>query len=258
MALWQRWKLRLGDNSKHIIDCTKPWIDLTISQPEFLPVLKMNVLGCIVSGNGSPELDFVDCKSKMWRMFYANFGGAMLMCNVLDRMKWLSVNILAVAAARWVSWPFSHSMAGRLDKTQCHMVELLLNYPRKNNVSNEMYYRNRSILAGRTCASLGRWSIRWATAVLKWHSHCLRGSDVNMWHKYILSCRTASWLDEQRLLHGRGIIKRTKTRLFAGKVSVRWSESIDYALEVSPAWSAVVSEHDLNIFRMHAASISRI
>ena len=45
----------------------------------------------------------------------------------------------------------------------------------------------------------------------------------------------------------KGIIKRTCTRLFAGKVSQRWSECIDIALEAAPAWTAVTREHELDV-----------
>lgn len=181
-----------------MIGCTKPWIDLTMSQPEFTILLCLSVLGCIVSSNGSSELDVVDCKSKMWRSFYINFGKAVLMCSVKHRLEWLTISVLAIVSCRWATWPFSHAMAKRLDETQCHMVALLLNYPHTDNVSCDMYYRNRAILAGRTCSNMGRWSVVWATAVLRWHSHCMRGSDKDMWRKHILSCRTAAWLDEQR------------------------------------------------------------
>ena len=180
------------------------------------------------------------------------------MCSVKHRLQWLTINVLAIVSCRWVTWPFSHAMAKRLDETQCHMVALLLNYPHTDNVSCDMYYRNRAILAGRTCSNMGRWSVVWATVVLRWHSHCMRGSDKDMWHKHILSCRTAAWLDEQRAFYGKGITKRTKTRLFSGKVACRWSETLDYALEVSPAWKAVISEHDLNVFKIHAAVLSHI
>ena len=69
VALWTRWKLRLGDGSKKVIDCSKPLIDLSPSQPEFAPVLSLSVLGCIVSSNGSSGFDFVDCRLKTVAFF---------------------------------------------------------------------------------------------------------------------------------------------------------------------------------------------
>ena len=63
----------------------------------------------------------------------------------------------------------------------------------------------------------------------------------------MLSHHDASWLESQRAKHGHGVIKRTRTRLNSGKVCVRWSECISHALEVSPAWSAVNRDVNLNV-----------
>ena len=139
----------------------------------------------------------------------------------------------------------------------CHMVALLLDYKFGKSSSIETYYRNRLLLAGRTCKSLGRWSLAWATAVLSWHDHCQRHNDVNMWHFYILNCRDVAWLAEQRRIHGKGIISRTRSRLKAGKVSCRWSESINAALEVAPHWVSVMKEYGLSVRTLISASLSR-
>ena len=77
-----------------------------------------------------------------------------------------------------------------------------------------------------------------------------------MWHAPILSYHNNIWLEQQRQKYGKGIIKRTCTRLFAGKVAQRWSECIDVALEVAPAWTAVTREHELNVRTILAAGIS--
>ena len=124
---------------------------------------------------------------KMWSAFLANLGRSLLMCSLAHRLKWLSINILSICACRWCTWPFSPALAKRLDQTQVHMVCILLDYKMKPGVSIEMHYRNRSILAGRTISSLGRWSEKWAQSVLFWHNHCLRGHDAHMWHAAILS-----------------------------------------------------------------------
>ena len=70
VELWHRWRLKFGPDSKCIIDCSKPWLDLDHSQHEYKPVSSILVLGCIVSSNGSSEQCYTDCRSKMWRAFY--------------------------------------------------------------------------------------------------------------------------------------------------------------------------------------------
>ena len=166
------------------------------------------------------------------------------------------MNVLSVLAARWQSWPFNAAIGKRMDRTQAHMISMLLNYPRKPGMSNDKYFRDRGILAGRFASKHGRWSVLWASRVLSWHSHCMRAHDGLMWHKPVLQFHNALWLEQQRAEHGRGFIKRTKTRLFAGKVSVRWSECIENALEVCPAWTSVIRTHNMTVRSIHAASLA--
>ena len=65
------------------------------------------------------------------------------------------------------------------------------------------------------------------------------------------------WLEKRRAEFGKGIISRACTRLFSGKVSQRWSECIDSALEIAPAWTAATREHELNVRSILAADIRR-
>ena len=255
MFLWNVWGLRFGSKSKEILDLTMPYHDLDGGEPEFKPVTQLAILGCLVSANGSVEACFQQTKASMWRAFYACYGKSLLMCSLQKRLKWLTVNILAICACRWCTWPYSEALGKRLDKTQLHMVCLLLDYQFKAGISVESYYRNRAILAGRTISNLGRWSEMWAVAVLRWHHHCLRAHDVSMWHASILSYHDNYWIEQQRQIHGRGHIKRTRTRLSSGKVAQRWSECIEAALVKAPAWSAVNRELELNVRTILAASL---
>ena len=88
------------------------------------------------------------------------------------------------------------------------MVALLLKYKITSGIRVDMYYKNRSILAGRTAGNSGRWSARWAEAVLKWQAHCIRAHDGNMWRSSILNHHDASWLERQRLEHSTGVSKK--------------------------------------------------
>ena len=242
--LWQTWGLRFGSKSKEVLDVSRPCIDLEAGEPEYKHVSSMSILGCTVAANGSVEQCYKQTKASMWQAFYSNFGKSLRMTSLQRRLKWLTINILSICACRWCTWPYSHASAKRLDKSQLHMVCLLLDHKMKPGICIDSYYRNRSILAGRTISNLGRWSERWAVAVLRWHHHCLRAHDPNMWHARILSYHNNVWIEEQRQIHGNGKIKRTRTRQCAGKVAQRWSECIDVALEVAPAWTAVNREHE--------------
>ena len=190
----------------------------------------------------------------MWRVFYANYGPILRGISLEKRLKWLDIHVMSIAACLWVTWPFSVCLSGRIDKTQVHMIEQLIDYNMKQGTSIETFYRTRAMVAGRTAKSHGRWSVRWANSVLRWHDHCTRENDTCMWHSRILQHNNPAWLEAKRIEHGRGIISRTKTRLLAGKVSVRWCECLEVALAVAPQWRTVL-EHNLNVRTIISASL---
>ena len=117
------------------------------------------------------------------------------------------------------------------------MISILMNYPHKPGISIDKYFRDRAILAGRHASKFGRWNITWASAQLRWHAHCIRARDADMWHQFILKHRAETWLAAQRQQHGHGNISRTRTRLRAGHVASRWLECLQQARTVAPAWS---------------------
>ena len=135
------------------------------------------------------------------------------------------------------------------------MIAIVMNYAHKPGTNIDKYYRGRAILAGRHASKYGRWSQCWATALLKWHDHCRRGTDADMWHSAMLLHHDALWLAKQRLEHGRSFISRTRTRLKAGKVLCRWSECLELALEVAPAWNATTNIHFLTARQIFAAQL---
>ena len=118
------------------------------------------------------------------------------------------------------------------------MISIRMNSPHKPDISLDNYFRDRAILAGRHASKFGRWTITWATALLHWHSRCIRGRDADMWRQFIIKHRDDKWLEAQRHKHGHSNISRTRTRLGVGHVAPRWSECLELARTVAPAWSS--------------------
>ena len=262
-CLWSKWGLRFGRDSKMLMDCSKVGSGGSGSGGsgggdgglEYKPVSLIPCLGAFIAVNGSCEQCFLECRERMWKSFYANLKGALICSGLEVCMKWLRQNIMSKAAALWVTWPFTTAMAARLDKTQVHMICILMNYPHKPGINIDKYYRDRAILAGRHASKYGRWSVEWAGAVLRWHAHCNRQHDLDMWHYHILIHHDARWLEAQRLAHGHGILSRTRTRLRSGKVASRWSECLEHALVAAPAWRASF-EHSLSVRHILTALLS--
>ena len=192
----------------------------------------------------------------MWRVFLANVGPSLLATDLTMRIRWLETSVLAIAAARWVAWPCSASLSKRLDKNQVHMTAILLNYKHNIGVSNDEYYKNRNFLAGKQAAK-GRWSIRWATAVLAWNHHCRNPIDSSMWHKSILKHDGPACLIEQRLQHRSGSRSKTCTRDSPGNVPSRWSEQLEHANELPPNWRTLKT-NGLAVRSIIAAQLSQV
>jgi hypothetical protein len=155
-----------------------------------------------------------------------------------QRLRWLDTNVLAIAAARWVTWPCSVSLTFRLDRTQNHMIAILLDYKHNAGTSVDEYFRLRGLMASKYSAK-NKWSIRWATAVLAWQHHCMNPIDSSLWHKSILKHQDPAWLIQQRLKHSSGSRSKTCTRVSAGNVASRWSEQIEHAKSIAPNWRAL-------------------
>ena len=105
--LYERWSLRFGDDSKMLLQVGRPVVDTSSSEPEYKTVAHMPVLGCTVSHNASVEECFSSCHKQMWRVFLANVGPSLLATDLTMRIRWLESSVLAIAAARWVTWPCS-------------------------------------------------------------------------------------------------------------------------------------------------------
>ena len=192
----------------------------------------------------------------MWRAFQANIGPSLLACDLGQRLRWLDSNVLAIAASRWVTWPCSVSLTKRLDKTQVHMIAILLNYKHNVNTSVDEYYRYRNLLASKY-ATKNRWSVRWATAVQAWNHHCLNPLDSSLWHTAILKHHDPLWLIQQRLKHSTGSRSKTCTRGTAGNVPARWSEQLEHANNIAPDWRSLKNK-SLSVRSIIAAQISQI
>ena len=173
-----------------------------------------------------------------------------------SRIRWLNSSALAIAAARWVTWPCSATLRKRLDRTQVHMTAIPLNYKHNIGVSNDTYYKNKDLLAGKQAAKC-RWSIRWATAVLAWNHHCTNPIDSSLWHKAILRHHDPTWLIQQRLKHSSGSKSKTCTRDQPGNVPSRLSEQLEQASVIAPNWRTI-NKKGLAVRSIIAAQLSQV
>ena len=140
--------------------------------------------------------------------------------------------MLPIFSYRFSRWPWTKTIADRLDSAQSHMVSLLNPVCPKPGETEQNFFTRRRLIAGRLATSSGRWSHYWAQAICKWQRHVLRGHDPKSWSLPVYKHHGAAWLAERRLENSHGQISRTGTRCIRAKVAKRFEESLTEAREI--------------------------
>ena len=190
----------------------------------------MPCLGFVLQDTGAITDDFEDALQKAWGAFFANYGPGLLKCSLWRRMLFLQSNVLSVFKYKFSRWPWSKTIAGKLDACQTHMIALLNPLPRRTGEDQD-YFNRRILAAGRLATSSGRWSHHWASALCSWEAHVNRAHDPKSWSKAVYSYRGASWLQQRRAAFSSGQTSRTNTRSLHACVAARFEESLVTARE---------------------------
>ena len=155
----------------------------------------------------------------------------LLKCSLWRRLLFLQSSVLPIFRYKFSRWPWSKTIAGKLDAAQTHMIALLNPLPRWTGESDQDFLTRRSLAAGRLATSSGRWSHHWASAVCSWEAHVNRAHDPKAWSKAVYSYRGASWLQQRRAEFSSGQTSRTNTRSLHARVAARCEESLEAARE---------------------------
>ena len=91
---------------------------------------------------------------------------------------------------------------------------------------SSLFFKRRHREAASLQRRIGCWSHRWATQVVKWHSH-IRRDPIFSWPSQLLDVRSSANLQERRRLWN-----RPRTRVLPGFTHARWTECYFNALEV--------------------------
>ena len=159
----------------------------------------------------------------------ADFQPSLLKSPHSCRTRFLKTCVRPTASFRWSRWPFQMTYANKLDGIQNHMVARLFPVQPRPWEDQDRYFERRRQLSAQISGQTGRWSADWAHAVLSWKDHVVRGHDSGSWSKPIFEYHGQDWLQQQRLINGRG---RLGTRAGAGRPAVRYHEGICTASNV--------------------------
>ena len=226
------WGLRFGEASREIL--TVDGLDIGEPDVNFANTWaikqSMRCLGHILTSNGSIEDDFNQAKTSMWAVFWVNYRSSLMNAPKEHKFRFLQGCVAGIARFKWSRWPWQVTYAQRLDQVQTHMVSLLFPCAQFTGEPPEDYFRRRSLISGRRAATMGKWSLAWATSVNLWHSHCQRAHDRRNWNSFIYNYRGEGWLSQRRAWNSRSGESRTNTRATHGKVTRRYHEGQPAAL----------------------------
>ena len=216
-------------------------------------VTSFNALGHIIQNSGA----ITDCVNATlaaaWRAFWANIGGKRSR-NISTKHK-LSVFTRCVTPAlrlRWARWPFTKSLADRLDRTQRKMFRSVFRLVRLPAEDDAAYSRRSARYVSGLQIMVHPWSHLWAESTILWCIHVSTNRAHACWPSQILDIRSASELRHLRSLNA----GRPQTRLVSGFCCKRWSEGVDVAFSYLLASKRV--EQKLDEFEMAQDSLVEI
>ena len=254
LHLIQYWGLRYGTDSMKILPAAGYRFEATERQSlhRWDVTTSMSCLGFVLQGTGAITDDFDDALHKAWGAFFANFGPGLLKASLVKRMSFLKASVLPIFGYKFSRWPWSKTIAGKLDAAQTHMIALLHPLSRQSGEDDQTYFTRRSLTAGRLATASGRWSHHWALAMQNWEAHVIRSHDPKAWSKPVYSHRGAEWLQIRRLTHSSGQTSRTNTRSLHARVAARFEESLAYARAIP---KPLFSKNALQRFRESSAQM---
>lgn len=189
----------------------------------------MRTLGHYLDDDDSVKSCAQHAIAGMTRVFYGNLSPGLLKSSEVAKMKFLKTCLCSIPRCRWSRWPFTQTLANKLDACQRRFLYSLFPVKLFCDEMLPAFYARRHRTASHLACATGRWSDLWARDVCKWHSHVQRRHDPHAWNPHLLSWRSGARLALQKLWHSSLGESRTSTRMFPGKPYCRWEEGLQLA-----------------------------
>ena len=143
--------------------------------PDWPVVSVFPVLGHLIRSSGTIRPCLRGALSPAWRAFWAN---VIKPCSAFSKRKALlqrmNIFVMPVLRYRLPMWTFHKSIALEIDRMQRRMVSIVLSCKRAPTEEPPVFYRRRGSAATEAQIEQGRWSERWARAVVPWAEHVER------------------------------------------------------------------------------------
>ena len=224
------WDLDIKADSRAVMH-TAGAADTTIADDRWPVVNSMLVLGHILQNDGGVEECFQATIHKAWKAFFTTCGNSLLAkLPIKTRLQSMQRTVTPVIEFRCSRWPFTLTLARRLDAVQRKMIAIILNVHMLSTETPESFVKCCGRLAASHQRQIGSWSRRWAKRVCDWNDHIRRDRNAACWSHMLLTVRSPDELAQRRQVHG-----RPQTRRFPGWCHARWTESVGSAAYHSQA-----------------------
>ena len=164
--------------------------------------------------------------------FWGNASKGLLKSSRAAKLRFLCTSMCTIARFRCSRWPYTRSLAKRLDAEQRRYLYRLFPVKPHPGETIDNFYHRRHLTTCRLAQRVGKWSEMWASDVVKWRDHVRRGHDIHAWSPKLLLWSGQGWPGLQRLWHSAFGESRTKTRALRGCVHRRWEEGVHTAIAV--------------------------
>lgn len=188
----------------------------------------MRVLGHQLDNDGSAKSCSEYAMSAMCKAFYANLRPSLQKASKETKLRFLCTSVRSISKFRWTRWPYTRTLADKLDACQRRFLYHLFPLSPHPQESMQDFFPRRHRAASRLACSSGKWSELWAEDVLRWHAHIHRKHDANSWSPCILAWRGHEWLSMQRMWNSAFGESRTNTRVHRRHVHRCWEEGLEY------------------------------
>jgi hypothetical protein len=210
--------------------------------PDWTKVKLMNCLGHFISADGSLDAPFNAVRCSLWRGFFAKFKRSKLRFLEDDQIAdEVNRHLTPVVAYRFPAWPFQKTLASKLDQLQAKIIAAASAIEVLPDEDQTEFRKRRMRVAHALAEVSGKWSLRWASAVVTWDAHIARNTCGLLWAAALRKVRDARYLQDRRRsflpkfsVRAGGwseLAGRTDTRATRGSVSIRFHDGLLAATE---------------------------
>ena len=139
------------------------------------------------------------------------------------KLRRLTIFVFPVILYRFARWPFTSTLAGRIDRVHRSMISTCARIQMSAHETPCAYKRRKGKLAASIQREAGVWSEIWRERVVSWAGHLERNTASHSWTARLMNLMPPSELQHRRAHNS----NRPVVRKSPGYINSRWQESTE-------------------------------